>query len=410
VDDLVIETGDPCPTVCGNLEIEAGEECDGLNDGFCPGACVAPGATGPNGEGECTCVRAGYPYPQPLPNGTTTAYSHGGWWSFTADAPAYAIDTCGSDFDTFLYVLTGTLNSLEIITTNDDCDDNTYGYGENADPLASCYAIGGIAAPYESCTCIATNIGQEYFVYEARNRLGVTTNITLTKRLDCGAVWDNGACCNRVDGTCVDDVAAGDCAGPENAWTLNKLCASDAVTCEPAPGACCHRDPGLGGYCTSGLTHAECMQGYQWSVWTLDATCQDVACTEVRGACCDGFTGNCTNGQFYENCQGQNQVWSKEMACDDVTCNAIPGACCEMHNPDPLAQFGICTNNVLMVDCQGDTQAWYKGATCSQVECLIEVWHIPTVSEWGMVVLALVLVILAKLAFGYRRSARGGAC
>jgi len=410
IDDVVIETGEPCPIVCGNLEVEAGEECDGLNDDFCPGNCVAPGATGPHGEGECECVRPGATCEDatPLLNGTQTGgISHGGWWTFIADAPAYAIETCGTTtHDTGIWAITGTCNTMDIILYNDDCDDNTYGFGENADPLASCYAIGGISAPYESCACFATNIGQQYWIYDARNGLGREAVMTLTKRLDCGAVWDNGACCNRIDGTCADDVASADCANYEDTWTMSKLCASDAVACEPSPGACCDRSPGLGGLCVDGVLNADCQGRDQ--VWTLETACADVTCLEARGACCDGLTGNCTNGQLRENCFGQNVVWSQELTCADTSgCDPIPGACCDYNHPDPLSREGVCTNGVSMADCQGETQVWTKGASCAQVDCTRPlIFVIPTVSEWGMAVLALVLIILGKLAFGRIRNAR----
>jgi len=405
LDDVVIETGEPCPSVCGNLEVERGEECDGINDGYCPGACVAPGDTGPLGETECTCVRPGTTCETatPLVNGTQTGgISHGGWWTFVADTPAYAIETCGTEtHDTGIFAITGTCNTLEIILFNDDCDDNTYGYGENADPLASCYAIGGIRSPYESCACIATNIGQQYWIYEARNGLGREAVMTLTKRLDCGTVWDNGACCDRLTGTCTDDVAEADCTGPGLAWTLNKLCDSAAVSCVPATGACCDRSPDLGGVCTEGVLFADC-QGANL-VWTIDAICADVTCTEVRGACCDGLTGNCANAKLRSGCQGQSQLWSPNQFCADVTCDPVPGACCDHINPDPLSRVGVCTNGVVMADCQGENHTWTKSVTCTQVTC--EAWFqaIPTMSEWGLVVLALTLLVAAKLWFGFAR-------
>lgn len=52
-------TPEPEP-LCGNGAINVSEECDGLL-GACPGLCIGPGQTGPNGEGECTCAEAG-PY------------------------------------------------------------------------------------------------------------------------------------------------------------------------------------------------------------------------------------------------------------------------------------------------------------------------------------------------------------
>lgn len=404
LDNLRWSTGDPCPSICGNQELEPGEECDGANDGFCPGACVPPGQTGPGGQAECTCIREGMTCEEatPLANGTTLApLSHGGWWTFIADTEAYAVETCGTvTHDTQLYAITGACDSMDILVVNDDCDDNTYGYGEGADPLGSCYAIGGIAPPYESCVCIATTIGQQYWVYESRANLGRQALMTLTKRQDCGQVWDGGACCNRVDGTCTDNVLEADCQGPENAWTQNKYCAS--VDCRPAPGACCDRSPGLGGLCTDGVLSADCQGQYQ--VWTLDAACADVTCTEIRGACCNGFTGVCTSNLLLADCQGTNRVWSAGQTCAQVTCTAIPGACCNHLNPDPLALEGVCTDGVVQVDCQGENLTWTKGTTCSAVPCDAVFQPIPTVSEWGLVVLALLLLVGAKVYFGRREA------
>jgi len=410
IDDIVIETGEPCPLVCGNLEIENNnadhEECDGINDSRCPGRCVAPGETGPHGEQECHCIVYGQTCDQAstLPNGTTNAPSHGNWWTFIAEAPAYAVDTCGSLlngslWETPITVWTGSCGALEFVAANDACFND-----DGVDPLSPCYGN-----EFAGCTCFATNIGQQYWI-EVRQYeqyywgiLRNTTNITLTKRLDCGAVWDGGACCDRVNGTCTDDVAEADCTGLGLAWTLNKFCDSAAVSCVPATGACCDRSPDLGGVCTDGAIYADCQGPNQ--VWTIDATCADITCTEARGACCNGFTGTCANGFLRSDClaQGANRLWSQDQLCVDVACDPIPGACCNHINPDPLLRTGVCTNGVIMADCQGQNLTWTKGVTCSQVACVADFQAIPTVSEWGLVVLALMLVILVKLVFGSRR-------
>jgi len=74
-----------------------------------------------------------------------------------------------------------------------------------------------------------------------------------------------------------------------------------------------------------------------------------------------------------------------------------------MSNPDPLSRSGICTNGVIMPDCQGDSHTWTKGVTCAQVVCVADFQAIPTVSEWGIAMLALALLVVAKLWFGFAR-------
>jgi len=389
------------------MEVEANqygsEECDGINDARCPDRCVPPGETGPNGETECTCVRPGATCADatPLPNGTSSALTHGGWWTFTADTPAYAVETCGSTdwrgniADTQLTLWTGACDSLELVAFNDDCNASTP-LGDGSDPLASCYEWWD----YPSCTCIPTNMGQQYWVqveqpdppYYATS--GSTTNVTLSKRLECGAIWEGGACCDGY-GNCRDDLLESECLAPADVWNAQKFCAT-VEPCDVTLGACCDAGPGLGGACTDGATADECTGTYQ--TFSLGAMCADVTCTEIRGACCNGFTGTCSQ-TLRTDCQGTSMVWAVDTPCADVTCEAVPGACCNHINPDPLAGTGVCTDGVLWADCQGDV-TWTKGTSCSAVTCDATFQAIPAVSEWGLLVLALLMAIIGKLAFG----------
>lgn len=91
-----------------------------------------------------------------------------------------------------------------------------------------------------------------------------------------------------------------------------------------------------------------------------------------------------------------------EATCDEVICAAISGACCDHMNPDPLATEGICTDGVIQSVCQGDRLTWTKGASRASVPCDPEFQIIPAVSEWGLVVLALMLLIGATLYYGQR--------
>ena len=212
-----------CPTTCGADGVEPGEECDfgDGEDANCPGRCVSPGE-----EGECTCalIAGTCEEASDLGNGITEfPPTHGGWFTWVADVPSTAVNTCGSTgFDSRLFLLTGTCDSLEVLTNNDDCDDDPAGCcGADTDPLASCHPVG---APWESCSCIDTVPGQRYwaFVQGAAN-VGSITNIELDKRLECGSLFgDGGACCDGVGG-CTETVEA-DCQGGNREWHAQKVC------------------------------------------------------------------------------------------------------------------------------------------------------------------------------------------
>jgi hypothetical protein len=162
----------------------------------------------------------------------------------------------------------------------------------------------------------------------------------------CDAAEFTGACCNRTDGSCTDDVYAGDCEGAQLVWSKN-----------------------LG--------------------------CDEVECEEARGACCNGLTGVCTDNVLQGNCIGEQQVWSKDASCSAVQCDAALGACCNTLTGDcSITTFG---------DCSDEGQEWTKGAACEDIVC--EPPFIPTVSAWGMIVMVLLLLVAGKVYFGYRRYA-----
>ena len=128
--------------------------------------------------------------------------------------------------------------------------------------------------------------------------------------------------------------------------------------------------------------------------------CGATLCLEVRGACCNGFTGGCTE-TIQDDCEGQNLAWSQETDCHETTCDPTPGACCDLGDVDALTGIGVCTDGVIQADCQGENNEWTKGTTCTRVVCRVDV-VIPTVSEWGLVVLTLLLLLGGKLAFRTR--------
>lgn len=65
------------------------------------------------------------------------------------------------------------------------------------------------------------------------------------------------------------------------------------------------------------------------------------------------------------------------------------GACCNYSTGD-------CVDNVLEADCPpGST--FNRGLNCANLDCHAT---IPTVSEWGLVIMALLLLTCGKLYFG----------
>ena len=126
--------------------------------------------------------------------------------------------------------------------------------------------------------------------------------------------------------------------------------------------------------------------------------------TGAFGACCEStpdLGGICTNGVLEDDCNGPQQQWNQRATCAQIGCDEARGACCDM-DAGPLATGGDCTTDVLRSDCQCDQCVWTKGARCSDVPCPAIFVAIPTVSEWSLVILTLLLLTGAKIFFGRR--------
>lgn len=75
---------------------------------------------------------------------------------------------------------------------------------------------------------------------------------------------------------------------------------------------------------------------------------------------------------------------------------AVVGACCNVIT-------GLCEDDVLEEDCQGDEQQWVKARLCADIDCEST---IPTVSQWGLIVMTL-LTLSAGTVVLRRRAAAG---
>jgi hypothetical protein len=80
-------------------------------------------------------------------------------------------------------------------------------------------------------------------------------------------------------------------------------------------------------------------------------------------------------------------------SCSGV--ESCDGACCDPWNGD-------CQNAVAQAKCACPGCVWTGGADCVDIECKAEFVAIPTVSQWGLVVLTLLLLTGGKVMFGRR--------
>ncbi|MBI1827805.1 MAG: FG-GAP repeat protein [Planctomycetes bacterium] len=123
-------------------------------------------------------------------------------------------------------------------------------------------------------------------------------------------------------------------------------------------------------------------------------------CETILGACCTTSSGDfqCLDDIIQSECAGENQAWHALQHCADDPCYVAPttGACCS-HSDFSHS----CRENALEGDCSGAGNAWYPNTSCSEINCTQFV-PIPTLSEWGMVELSLVLLIMAKWIFQAR--------
>jgi len=358
VDDYRITRMGPCPATCGNGEVEPGEICDGADpDGQCPDRCSVT----------CTCPPiCTLAEPCILVNGDNGPFrtpcdpNFGCIFLYQADTEVVSLDLCGSTFDTQILYWGSANDPADAGSNNDDCcdpaDPGCGSFGDGSDPSASCYTNPGFNL--DSCTCYDLPLAGDSLWLAQITQSGPSLPpggrdvfAEIRKKETCGVTWENGACCdtNSVTGGdpagCVDDVAPGDCTGPDDIFTLNKFCSTVPCECVPdCTGAECGSD-GCGGSC---------------------GTCDDgVACT-------------------IDSCVGR-------------TCEAIPSdAACD----DSLFCTGVetCSAN----GCSSSGNPCAEGLVCNEDTDTCDSPVIPTVSEWGLVVMALLLLAGAKVYFGRR--------
>jgi hypothetical protein len=306
---------------------------------------------------------------------------------------AVSVELCGSTgADQRIFYWGSCSDPADAGSNNDDCcDPNSAAcgaaYGAGSDPSASCY--NNVGAPnYESCTCHDNPLaGDNCYLLQIRPPAGAgQILIEVNKKAVC-AGGHLGACCdtNGADTGCTDNVLSGACQGADKVWTENGKCADINCMCIPdCTGATCG-DDGCGGSCGT-CDDGNVCNGLETcnANRTCDAgtplTCNDNdACNGVET--CDPVAG-CRPGT--------------PLVCGDgVACNGQ-----ETCNPSSGCVGGTPVNCDDGIDCTVDTCNEPSG-TCTNddADC-----SIPTVSEWGLVVLTLMLLIGAKVYFGRRQA------
>jgi len=139
-----------------------------------------------------------------------------------------------------------------------------------------------------------------------------------------------------------------------------------------------------------------------------DPVCADCNYNAIPDACdiaaCrdDANCADCNANGIPDECDLAN--CTGDPACADRNHNLVPdgcesGTCCD-HDP-----FGVgCTDSLFQKECNCPRCEWTELASCDYVDCPLD--SIPTVSSWGLAILALLLLIGAKIRFGGRWNSR----
>jgi hypothetical protein len=378
VDNVSLSSLEICPSTCGDNNTEPpNEQCDGTDDANCPGRCQV----------DCTCAPiCTQAEPCVLNNGPNGPYvSSDGFYVYNGGSPFVSIDTCGSNHDTYIDITGGATGY------NDNCNNGQF--VADHDTSASCYDDVTNANAYPSCTCVANaggaiNVQVGSFGLLAGQSAPFVDVVNVRKKSACEGA-SVGACCdtNGADQGCTDNVTSADCQGADKVWTDQGKCVSTHCECIPlcTPGPRPCGDDGCGGSCGS------CDDGN---------VCNGAETCGPNGQCVDGTPlvcndGNACNG--VETCNpssgcvpGTPLACSNGIACDGIeTCNPATGC---VGGAAPDCDDGVeCTVDACN---EPDGSCSHDDADCS----------IPTVSEWGLVVLTLMLLIGAKVYFGRRQA------
>jgi hypothetical protein len=259
--------------------------------------------------------------------------------------------------------------------------------------------------------------------------LGVAVNIS--KKVACGGDI-LGSCCDTNgpgSGICADNVLQADCLSP-NTWSTSK-CVDVTCVCIPlCTGVTCG-DDGCGDNCPDLCDDGLACNGSEVCNYTTEVctpgiaiicddsnVCTDDSCVNPAGTCLFAAnTADCTDGDgctLLDKCAdkacvpGAPKNCSNFNICDGIESCSSPSGNCLPGTPlvcvDDLFCNGVETCDASAgcqpgtPECQGPGQVCYE----DKDDCFDTI--IPTVSEWGLVVLALLLLTGAKIYFSRRQA------
>ncbi len=196
-----------------------------------------------------------------------------------------------------------------------------------------------------------------------------------------GAI-DCGACCDisAPQGTgCrfVNDPSA--CEGPYDEFYAGETCTS--IICNEVTGACCNDSSGV---CQTDVNIADCLgddrdgsTGGRVAPWSDSGG----PTRFIPNGACDAFYPACGQGAC---CYGEGMCTYE----DEATCTARPDFI-------SFTYVGVCPGDIDLADPNQEPPAF-------EIPCP---HPIPTVSEWGLIIMTLLLLTAGTVVFGRRRRA-----
>lgn len=314
-------------------------------DGITPVDTTAATTDGPNHPGHASCDSFGF-------DGLSEDIWHTYVSTCTGDLTVTMCEELGgsADYDTRIAVYNPGCPATDgsLLECNDD------------DPINAC---GGGAGGFHSTINVAVISGQELLIRVGGFNDSGTGNLLIS--------------CDGGPGTCGDGI-------------VNKV----AEECDGADDAAC-----------PGECQANCL-------CPPDAICGDNIVNQA-GEDCDGTDDSACPGECGPKCTcppppvcGDNVVNQASEQCDGKDSAACPGACLSNCTcpPDPTCGDGIV--NQKNEECDGSDDAACPGECGSDCTCPGEA--VPTVSQWGLIAMALMLLVGTKIYFG--RRGRANAC
>lgn len=126
--------------------------------------------------------------------------------------------------------------------------------------------------------------------------------------LDC----NNNSIPDECEECCINSDCEDDGEQCTAEYCNNGVCTHLDILC----GACCDR---LDGFCLNGLLQSECV-GVQ-PLWTQGVLCNEILCDPALGSCCNIRLGTCIDRTILSDCTGEDHSWAKG---DDCSVNNCP--------------------------------------------------------------------------------------